>query len=65
MVFRDDGLKNVFAAYLNLDRLHGVSTTKGCYVGQETYTAYIHHVRVLLSLLFSSLLTLILYSIYF
>lgn len=46
MVFRDDGLKNVFAAYLNLDRLQGVSTTKGCYVGQETYTAYIHHVRV-------------------
>ncbi|KAK8797001.1 hypothetical protein WA588_001126 [Blastocystis sp. NMH] len=39
----DDGLKNQVAAHLNLDQLNGVSTKKGCYVGQETYTAYMHH----------------------
>jgi len=42
----DDGLKNQVAAHLNLDQLNGVSTKKGCYVGQETYTAYMHHVLV-------------------
>ena len=41
---RDDGLKNQVAGHLNLDLLNGISTTKGCYVGQEVYASYIHHV---------------------
>ena len=45
MTGRDDGLKNQVAGHLNLDLLNGVSTTKGCYVGQEVYSSYIHHVN--------------------
>lgn len=44
---RDDGLKNQISGHLNLDLLKAVSTTKGCYVGQEVYSSYIHHVCIL------------------
>lgn len=41
---RDDNIKNLPAAQINLDLLNGASKSKGCYVGQEAYSSAIHHV---------------------
>ena len=41
---RDYFPKSLYCGHANLDKLNAVSTTKGCYVGQETYTRYMHAV---------------------
>ena len=40
----DDGVKSLHCGQINLDKLQAISQTKGCYVGQEVYTGYMHKV---------------------